>query len=205
MRKEIRLLVEGFFNDDIFNPNDINQDIQDIGDQYYNYKEGEIYYKVNQPYAVCCGDKSKFKDKCSRFCLYDFDYERCIWGPDEIIPEFKLHNQVDPGLLLFTNILLDENGYENTRIIWKNYNIYNFEAFRYCVDLGDNVYLPAIDELKICWDNLNKINILENEYWSSTLYDKSYVFHLKIKKQNNTIFISKKNNMNFVLPFVKID
>ena len=38
MRKEIRLLVEGFFDDDIFNVNDINQDIQDIGDRFYSHQ-----------------------------------------------------------------------------------------------------------------------------------------------------------------------
>ena len=42
---------------------------------------------------------------------------------------------------------IDENGYKNTQIIKNNYNISEFPAFEYCLNLGDNVYLPAIDEL----------------------------------------------------------
>jgi len=42
---------------------------------------------------------------------------------------------------------IDENGYENTQIIKNNYNISEFPAFEKCIKLGDNIYLPAIDEL----------------------------------------------------------
>ena len=39
MNKNIRLLVESFFDDEIFNiSHDIKQDIEDIGDQYYRYR-----------------------------------------------------------------------------------------------------------------------------------------------------------------------
>ena len=39
MRKEIRLLVESFFDDEIFNQkDDINQVIQDVGDRFYSHQ-----------------------------------------------------------------------------------------------------------------------------------------------------------------------
>ena len=69
MKKEIRLLVESFFDDEIFNTdNDIKADIEDLG-RDYDYRVGDIYYKYNNPYAICCGNKSDFTDNNSRFLL----------------------------------------------------------------------------------------------------------------------------------------
>jgi len=56
MNKQIRLLVEGFFDDDIFNvKDDIKSDIEDLG-RYYDYQVGDIYYQNKKPYAVYCGE-----------------------------------------------------------------------------------------------------------------------------------------------------
>ena len=57
MNKNIRLLVEGFFDDEIFNvENDIKTDIEDLGRYYYDYQIGDIYYLNKKPYAICCGE-----------------------------------------------------------------------------------------------------------------------------------------------------
>jgi len=46
MNRNIRLLVESFFDDEIFNgENNIKNDIENLG-KYYEYKVGE-YYKQN--------------------------------------------------------------------------------------------------------------------------------------------------------------
>ena len=42
MNKNIKNLLENIFNDDIFKPNDINQDIQDIGDHPNTWDVGDI-------------------------------------------------------------------------------------------------------------------------------------------------------------------
>ena len=60
---------------------------------------------------------------------------------------------------------IDENGYENTQIIKNNYDINKFPAFNYCCSLGDNVYLPAIDELQYLFCNLKT---LQNKYIEKT-------------------------------------
>ena len=67
---------------------------------------------------------------------------------------------------------IDENGYENTQIIKNNHDINKFPAFKYCINLGDNVYLPAIDELSIIYLHKEKLKNIINfdiyDIWSST-------------------------------------
>ena len=55
MKNNIRLLVEGFFDDEIFNKkDDIKTDLEDIGDRYYKidpenpkyWQVGDILYSV---------------------------------------------------------------------------------------------------------------------------------------------------------------
>ena len=56
MNNSIRLLVKGFFDDEIFDVgNDINTDIEDLG-RYYDYQIGNIIYQNKKPYAICCGE-----------------------------------------------------------------------------------------------------------------------------------------------------
>ena len=71
MNKQIRLLVEGFFDNEIFNVNnDIKTNIEDLG-RYYDYKVGDIFYQNKKPYAICCGESKYFKDNKPRFCLLE--------------------------------------------------------------------------------------------------------------------------------------
>ena len=218
MKKEIRLLIEGFFDDDLFNQKeDINQDIQDVGNQFYNYNIGDIYYKKKKPYAICCGIDLQFKDNRSRFCLLNFNKERrSKWSKNGVFVSFLgAHTYLDEK----TNTVIqhiDENGYENTQIIKNTCDIHNYPAFNNCIKLGDNVYLPAIDELQIFYKNKMQDIIFKTTpkhkqwpyAWSSTQGKGiiAYVFELvHFPWQTTQISGSGKTDLNMIIPFVKID
>ena len=79
MNKSIRLLVEGFFDDEIFDiENDIKSNIEDLG-RYYDYNVGDIYYQNKKPYAVCCGEPKYFNDNKPRFCLLKHSKKLLKW------------------------------------------------------------------------------------------------------------------------------
>ena len=176
INKSIRLLVEGFFDDETFNVgNDIKTDIEDLG-KYYDYQVGDIIYQNKKPYAVCCGDNSQFKDNKPRFCLLNKSKLALSWSMnDEIVKDLQCY-KFNPETLQYNNKLemynIDENGYENTQIIKNNHDINRFPAFKYCINLGDNVYLPAIDELSIIYLHKEKLKNIINfdiyDIWSST-------------------------------------
>ena len=166
MKKQIRLLVESLFDDEFNNIyNDTDLDIEIANEYIGNYKVGDIYYKNKKPYAICCGDKNQFKDITPRFCLINSD-RLLSWCTDKTLTcineldshEYKVRvNGFQP---------VDENGYENTQIIKNNYNLSDFPAFNFCCMLGDNVYLPAIDELSVfCfYFKFNKLPELANNF-----------------------------------------
>ena len=199
MRKVIRLLVESFFDDEIFNQKeDINQDIQDIGEQYYNYQVDDIYYKDKNPYAVCCGESKYFIDNRPRFCLLNkvSKYTMQWMSKDKYIlinkQQVPLHRKsiiTQPGVYH-----LEETGYENTQNVLNNFNISDFPAFRYCIDIHNNAYLPAIDEFQILFFNLDKLqdfNILtklNNVYWSSSENNKLYAYFCRLNKNKENFY-----------------
>ena len=230
MRKEIRLLVEGFFDDEIFNQkNDINQDIQDIGDQYYDYHIGDIYYKDKEPYAICCGDKTEFNDNNPRFCLLKANKNNNYWSTTYNDEHYRKHHVPTPKILKYFKYndfyitsendiqYIDENGFYNTQILSQyKFNGKNFfPLFKDCIKQGDNLYIPAIDELQILFkhyilfdnkklqDNL-KIN--KNTYWSSTQNTLSKAFCLQWFNINNLSVhaVLKGIKLNYIL-FLKIN
>ena len=173
MNKQIRLLVEGFFDDEIFNvKDDIKSDIEDLG-RYYDYQVGDIYYQNKKPYAVYCGESKQFNDNKPRFCLYEDDFY-CWKTSDKLNKKLDCFDFENFYLKSFNDFQhIDEDGYGNTQIIKNNYNIIDFPAFKYCIELGDNIYLPAIDELQIMYlntDKLGKYRLIDYSYWSSTQY-----------------------------------
>jgi hypothetical protein len=116
MNKNIRLLVEGFFDDEIFNTNnDIKTDIEDLG-KYYDYKVGEIFYQNKKPYAVCCGEPKYFKDNKHRFCLLNVSDKQLKWGvKNNIVKELNCFKIKYFYLTSFNDFkYIDENGYKNT-------------------------------------------------------------------------------------------
>ena len=210
MRKEIRLLVESFFDDDIFKPNDINQDIQDIGDQFYNYQVGDIYYKNNKPYAICCSEAEYFNDKTPRFVLMNYSFGPFKWSYKFI--DIMCCNNKDDG---YYNTSIIKSGKFQNKYTKENisFNISEYPAFTRCFRLGDNVYLPAIKELELLYNYYNLLNdILYKQkgsllysvfyYWSSTQVNTSHATYLYMKTgyAGSTL----KNKSFSIRPFIKI-
>ena len=191
MNKSIRLLVEGFFDDEIFDVgNDIKSDIEDLG-KYYDYQVSDIIYQNKKPYAVCCGEPKYFKDNKPRFCLLNDADNRLKWRAyGNLVKELGRFNFKYFAITSFNDFQhIDENGYENTQIIKNNYDITKFPTFEYCINQGNNVYLPAIDELQIMYlnkDKLGKYNF--SGYWSSTQYSTDYACLIFDNGHVNTFF-----------------
>ena len=186
MNKQIRLLIESFFDDDIFNvEDDIKSDIEDLG-RYYDYKVGEIIYQRKKPYAICCGESKQFKDNKPRFCLLNDSGKQLKWrvnnGENNLVNELRCFKFDYFYLKSFNDFKhIDEDGFNNTQIIKNNYNISEFPAFKYCINKGNNVYLPAIDELQIMYlnkDKLGKYSFREEYYWSSTQYAANACYYI---------------------------
>ena len=206
MIKYIRLLVEGFFDDDIFN---IDNDIEDLG-RYYDYKVGDIYYLNKKPYAICCGDSDYFKDNKPRFCLLNIDNKKDLhWRTkNKFVKELECFINYKSFILNSFNDFqhIDENGYQNTQIIKNNYDISEFPAFKYCIELGDNIYFPAIDELQIMYlnkDKLSKYFKASHAYWSSTQYSAASACYINI-----TFGLCGSSNKKFIYhisPFFRLD
>ena len=175
MNKNIRLLVEGFFDDDIFNvDDDIKSDLEDLG-RYYEYTVGDIFYQNKKPYAICCGESKWFNDNKPRFCLLKNSKSLLKWRTQNIlVKDLERFEFKDFYLNSFNDFQhIDEDGYGNTQLIKNNYDISEFPAFEYCLNLNNNVYLPAIDELQIMYlnkDKLGKYELSKQFYWSSTQY-----------------------------------
>ena len=183
MNKQIRLLVETFFDDEIFNvDNDIKSNIEDLG-RYYDYKVGDIYYLNKNPYAICCGESKQFNNNTPRFCLLDNTVKGVKWSTSyKEIKELNINNISGFCLNSFKDFQhIDEDGYENTQIIKNNYDISEFPAFEYCIELGKNVYLPAIDELQMMVlniDEFSKYSLRGINYWSSTQYSETNAYFI---------------------------
>ena len=138
MRKEIRLLIEGFFDNDIFNSNNINQDIQDIGDQYYDYQVNQFYTQNNVQF-LCINNGQNFSDKKPRF-LYTENNSIII----------KKNKWSKIGGYLEKLGKHDKNyefGYNDTNIVKTEYYPKSEPAFYECLKLNENCYLPSIKEL----------------------------------------------------------
>ena len=212
MNNSIRLLVEGFFDDEIFNTdNDIKTDIEDLG-KYYDYQVGDFYYKgrSKNPYAICCGESKQFKDNKPRFCLLKHSKRLLTWRTWNILVKelecFKFDYYYLNSFNDFRHI--DEDGYKNTQVIKNNYNIKEFPIFEYCLNQGDNVYLPAIDELQILYLNKNKLgkySFINIDYWSSTQYSSSNAYYLIFNSNYSYISNDYKIISNHVRPFFHID
>ena len=196
MIKSIRLLVEGFFDDEIFDVgNDIKSDIEDLG-RYYDYQVADIYYLNDKPYAICCSESKYFKDDKPRFCLLNDADNRLKWRTN-----VKLVKKL--GCFDFKNFYL--HTFKDFQHI-DNYDISEFPAFKYCIELGDNVYLPSIDELQIMYlnkDKLSKYSFNNGYYWSSTQYSADNTYNINTVR-NFVHCYSKYNNFR-IRPFLCLE
>ena len=245
MKKQIRLLIEGLF-DDIYAVEDEKNIDTEIADKLITYKIGDVYYKNKEPYAVCASTEDSFQDFKQRFMLITNESPRLIWSEkqikydnfnyenyhqyDEIIEEIEQYDNVDESIFgadakrysgfkikndWNTFIEIDEKGYENTQMIKNNFDLSKFPAFKYCCELGDNVYLPAIDELQVMYIFKNKLEqtplILpksNTSIWSSSVLFLDQPYFLNYYKKTDIGVINNvsiyDNNFCNVLPFVKI-
>ena len=222
MKKSIRLLVENLFDDLYDIDQETNQEI-DLADQVYTPVIGSIYYEKKKPYALCCGNAEDFKDNKARFLLIKKEFKKARWNyKDFFVDKLGKHDLDDFYVNSKNNFQqIDENGYENTQVIKNNYNIPFFPAFDKCIKLGDDIYLPAIDELQIMLLNKDKLNeILNNisgakllaiknnnsdwlNYWSST--QASLRFSISIEHDSGKVHKMFKIINLKVRPFVKIN
>lgn len=223
MKKSIRLLVENLF-DDLY---DIDQESNltiDIADKMYKPDVGYIYYENKKPYALCCGNAEDFKDNKARFLLIKKEFKKARWNnKDFFVDKLGKHDLDDFYVKSKNNFQqIDETGYENTQVMKNNdYSIPFFPAFDKCIKLGDDIYLPAIDELQIMLLNKDKLNeILNNisgakllaikdnndnwsSYWSST--QASLRFSVRIEHDSGKVNKMFKTIDLKVRPFVKIN
>ena len=220
MKKEIRLLIEGFF-DDIYAVEDEKNIDTEIANEYINYNIGDIYYKKKKPYAICCGNKEDFTDNKPRFllCFEDKKYKWCEYN-------IRFHSyKINVKYINLKNIKdkktfqnLDEKGYENTLFVTMSnkLRLTGLPAFEYCIELDNNVYLPALTELEIMGFNSNllntklkKINAIPLRfgcnYLSSNSCTDDLTYGFSMKKENIEISHIYKAYPNHVRPFIKID
>ena len=186
MKKQIRLLVEGLFKD-LYDIEDQRNIDTEISDNYITYRVGDIFYQNKKPYAICCGNNEDFKDNKQRFALLTYEFRNQWCTCMTSISKLTIHNYPTPKPIT-SNKFIDENGYENTQIMKRNYNLKYFPAFDNCVSHGDNVYLPAINELIRLFLNKNLLNniikkykgiLLEDyTYWTSTYINDIYAYCL---------------------------
>lgn len=195
MNKNIRLLVESFFDDEIFNiENNIKSDIEDIGEQYYTYKVGN-YYKQNNVQFLCINNGNIFNDKTPRF-LYTEN--------NKIITQKNKWSKICSYLQMLE--IHDENyekGYYATQIVNREYYPKSEPAFYTCLSLNKNCYLPAIKELYNAVLYLDKHNLLEKPYnfISSTQCDNKNVYGV----QYMMCFLPDFNNYKTYIRIVKMN
>ena len=202
MKRQIKLLIENLF-DDLY---DIDQETNlttDIADKMYIPEIGSIYYEKKKPFAICCGLDTDFQDKEFRYFLIKKETSKS-WCRGYSHP---VHELCESKAF--------EQGYENTLIIKNNYDLNKFAAFKYCCSLGDNVYLPAINEFQIMYSYIDKLNdelqnipraiFIDTDYiyWTSTAA--TYFWRAKgFDTETNKIIESPTTNSYKVRPFIKV-
>ena len=213
--------IKGLFDDLYDIDQETNQEI-DLADEIYKQNIGDVLYKNKKPYAICCGLKEDFNDNNYRYLLLNnMGYD--IWT-DMLrnLPKLKTVYS-DSTIIKSKNdiIKVDKDGYENTQIIKNNYNINNFPLFRYCYNLGDNVYLPAIDELEyLCLylddiikslsSNKKNIKIIKSleqikdlKRISTSSHTSAYTYYIMNFQTKQVSEILKEHN-SYIIPFIRI-
>ena len=220
-------------------------------DDFYDKSERFLYLYNNEKYKLdwCSGSIKSWRElnepvfhKYDEFVnefeekvdneeidnLDDDGEEYYDWNPNEkdckLYFGYNLSNKND-----FMHI--DEDGYNNTQIIKNKHNLNDFPVFKECCNLGDNIYLPAIDELQILFLNLesNKNNLRTNIneikkefnlnyninqylYWSSSLLYVQSPYYIKLNSALSALkcsyyhiqILSKYNYLKkSIIPFIK--
>lgn len=159
-----------------------------------------LYNNENIKAVYWCRPFNQFKD-LKEPCFHKFDEliddmedklceEELPYPNEDDYDETDKNNKIYFGYKLnnFKDFMhIDEQGFQITQIIKNNYDLNNFPVFKNCCELGDDIYLPAIDELQIMFLNIERkellrkkineikkeyhinYNIKRREYWSSSV------------------------------------
>ena len=224
MKKQIRLLVENIFND-IYDIDQENNSSVEIADEIFKYKIGDIYYENKKPYAICCGDSDSFKDNNPRFIPYwlNMFYDEFSCATNFTDKHKLLKFQADYPYFYLTDKLksIDENGYENTQELFNKFasnNLDSYPLLKECAKLGNEFYIPSIDELQVLLLNLKNISknteidiykeimYIEWFIYSSTPYIDYCMCAVYIYNFYNEIYIVAENpfKRGYIIPFIKI-
>ena len=192
MNKNIKRLVESFFDDEIFNvENNIKNDLENIGEQYYTYKVGE-YYKQNNSQFLCINNGNLFNDKLPRF-LYTENNKL-------IINESKWSKICGYLQMLEIHDENYEKGYYATQLVNREYYPKSEPAFYSCLSLNENCYLPSIKELYYGVLYLDIHNLLKKSYTflSSTQCDNKNVYGICYQQYFNVDYNNYTTNIRIL-------
>ena len=131
-----------------------------LAESFNDNKYRHLYlFNDENTHKVKWETKSHYEIKEPQFHKYDKlveNLEDKIDNDEISLPEDDDYDKNDPNNKLYFGYELNsfndfmhinENGYNNTQIIKNKYNISEFPIFEECCKLGDNIYLPSIDEL----------------------------------------------------------
>ena len=95
----------------------------------------------------------------------------------------------DIGATNFDDGMKNREAFESVLASSATADLSNFYAFKFCMDFGQDWYLPALNELKKIYSNVSELNAMltkiggtildTSHYWSSTEYNGSRAYYLK--------------------------
>ena len=113
-------------------------------------------------------------------------------------------NQYDKKILLGASSTSD--GKENTDAVMGRSDKYQYPAFTYCREEGDDWYLPAMDELEAIYNNKSEINLTlkqygkeieASSYWSSTEESVDDAWDFRIREDGSKFIFANLKHNNF--------
>ena len=95
----------------------------------------------------------------------------------------------DIGATNFDDGMKNREAFESVLASYATADLSKFYAFKFCMDFGQDWYLPALNELKKIYSNVSELNAMltkiggtildTSPYWSSTEYNGSRAYYLK--------------------------
>lgn len=179
---------------------------------------GKIFYKNGKPFAICVAEGLNFKDGIPRYMLIYEQKQDVLWMIEKTnitrinnkkYKKIKMPYQFSSKAIM--NI--DYKGYSNTKHAINSELLNILPAYKYCISLDKNCYLPAIDELEYMFINKDVINeilkdlnaplILPEPYWSSTEYSNENTLYIHMDYPFIRYMAKRKADYT-VRPFIKI-
>lgn len=179
---------------------------------------GKIYYRDGKPFAICVAEGMNFNDGQPRYMLIYEQKENVQWMLDRTNISrinYKKYKKVKMPYQFTSNFIMniDYKGYNNTKHAVNSELLNILPAYKYCVSIDKDCYLPAIDELKYMYINKDIINekfkelnaplILPEPYWSSTEYSIENTLYIHMSYPFIR-YMAKRKADYMVRPFIKI-